>query len=891
MKKVSPSSAAQEAAHTLEQPSAPSPIRLAEEDDVVPTLATDTGLLVTAPAGAASEPAAPPPPSASRRRRRRRSRQVDENEDELDSEEDNKEDNNAGSDYELPGPVWQGWLFGLVPLVVITFGAGREAWSKGLAAVLVALLLLVFPVRRRLPAVVSLCLLGALVAPLLSFLPSSWQVLQPEWRTTLENDWGITLSKTITPQAWVTWEAWLLFALCLVWLGWCVSRGFSSAQRRGLLQILTLGGVLICALTILEHQHMVRLPWWPRQPMVWGNGFGPFANRNHTSSLAAILCLMSAAAAYDAHRRKSRLWALYALGMLLPLACTFINTSKAGVVLLFVGFTTWFGTVAMRKGFFQKMTMVATLLCVIATLIVMSEGGLTTRLKSGEFTTTGIRSTLFMETLGMATHAPWLGVGLGNFDTVFPLLTTLHEPRSRFLHPESDLLWLLAEGGLLTLVPASLFILWIFNATGPWFGKKKKGASSRLDRRLRNAAAIAFGLGALHGLGDVPNHGLGYALFLALLAGMAVRPRRLPHESGLVGRMAFRVAGLGVLAVGIAWIGVALGHRTLPGESAAQSLRTRANQRVDSGSLADAMLLMNEALRLRPLTFEMYYERARLRLLAGGSKEEALMDFSRSRALEPHYAALCYTEGVTWTQFDPQYAVIGWREFLRRFPTAAPGVHGYYRQMLNYAVQHPQLRDSLWSLAESSDLKLDFLASVSTREEFDRSLRSLLSLPNKLDGLESRQREALFELWGRLGDEKALIAALETNKKWRDDGWRQLATYYARNSDFRSACQTAAAYLPSLNRSTPGGVSDIASLERAMLYNPMDARVGVDLFQAQKNSGDVDGAIRTLEKVARLSAPPTYVRQELAALHVTKGDFRRAWEHYQEAMQRRTPQD
>lgn len=886
MKKNPPPSAADEAAPTPERPTLAPPVLLAGEDGAPPPVPE------VAAAAASSAPASeePPPPSASRRRRRRRSRQEDELEEEMENEEDSKEDNDAGTDYELPGPQWQGWLFGLVPLLVIILGAGREAWSKGLAALLVALLLLLFPARRKLPAVASICLLGALAAPLLSFLPASWLVLQPEWRTMLENDWGITLSKTMTPQAWVTWEAWLFFALCLVWLGWCVARGFSSAQRRGLLQVLTLGGFLICALAILERQHVLVIPWWPRNLMAWGDGFGPFANRNHTSSLSAILCLLAAAAAYDAHRRRSRMWAVYTLGMLLPLACIFINTSKAGVVMLFVGFTTWFGTVAMRKSFFQKMTMAATLICVIATLIVMSEGGVSTRLKAGDFGTEGVRSTLFMETLGMATQAPWLGVGLGNFDTVFPLVSKLKEPRSRFLHPESDLLWLLAEGGLLTLVPAGFLVVWIFNSTGPWFGKKKKGATSRLDRRLRNTAAIAFGLGALHGLGDVPNHSLGYALFLALLAGMAVRPRRLRHDSPWQARLAFRAAALGILAAGVGWIGVALGHASLPGNSLSQALRARANQRADSGSLADAMPLMNEALRLRPLGFEMYYERARLRLLAGGSKEEALMDFSRSRVLEPHYAALCYLEGVTWTQFDPQYAVIGWREFLTRFPAAAPGIYGHYRQMLNYAARYPQLREPLWALATSSDLKLDFLSTVTTKEEFERCLNSLLKLPNKLDGLDPRQRETLFELWGRLGDEKALISSLEANKKWRDDGWRQLATYYARNSDFRSACQTASAYLPSLNRSTPGGGADIPSLERALLYNPGDARLAVDLFQAQKNSGDLDGAIRTLEKVAQLPAPPTYVRQELAALHFAKGDFRRAWEQYQEAMQRRTPQ-
>lgn len=888
MKQNSPSSAAQEDSATPKRK--PAPLLLAGDDDTLHAPAPSEPV-ATAAAPFESAPATPPPPSASRRRRRRRSRQVEENEDEVESEEDSKEDNDAGTDYELPGPIWQGWLFGLVPLLVITLGAGREAWSKGLAAVLVALLLIIFPARRKLPTTVSMCLLGALAAPLLSFLPAGWQVIQPDWRTTLETDWGIALSKTLTPQAWVTWEAWLFFALCLVWLGWCVARGFSGAQRRGLLQVLTLGGLVICALAILEQQHVISLPWWPRNTAAWGGGFGPFANRNHTSSLAAIICLLLASAAYDSHRRKSRMWAVYLPGMLLPLACIFINTSKAGVILLFMGFTTWLGTVAMRKSFFQKMTMAATLVCVIATLILMSEGGVSTQLKAGEgVSSVRGRNALYLDTLSLSTQSPWLGMGLGNFDCVFPLLTRIHEPLSRFLHPESDLLWLLAEGGLLTTVPAVLLVLWIFHATGPWFGKKKKGTSNRLDRRLRNTSAIAFGLGVLHGLADVPNHSLGYALLMALLAGMAVRPRRLRHESGWTGRLAFRLAGLSILAAGIGWLGVALGRGTLPGGSAAESLRRRANQMVDSGSLADAMLLMNEALRLKPMSFEMYYERARLRLLAGGSKEDALMDFSRSRTLEPHYADQAYQEGVLWTEFDPQYAILGWREFLRRHPAYATGIYGRYRLMLSYARLYPMLQEPLWSLAGTPEMKLDFLGTTTTREEFDKALGSLLTQRPQLENLDSLQRETLFGLWSRMGDEEALIAALETNKKWRDDGWRQLATYYARNSDFRSACQTAAAYLPSLNRATPGGGGDMPSLERALLYNPTDTRVAVDLFQAQKNSGDLDAAIRTLQKVASLPAPPTYVSQELAALHAAKGDFRRAWEQYQEAMQRRTPE-
>jgi len=176
---------------------------------------------------------------------------------------------------------------------------------------------------------------------------------------------------------------------------------------------------------------------------------------------------------------------------------------------------------------------------------------------------------------------------------------------------------------------------------------------------------------------------------------------------------------------------------------------------------------------------------------------------------------------------------------------------------------------------------------VQARDEFDRCLRSLLAQQPDLRGLDPSQRETIFTLWYQHGNQEALISALETNRKWRDDGWRILAEHYARNSDFQRACQTAMPYLPSVIRTAPGTSTDIPALERALLYNPTDPRRAVDLFQAQKTQGDIDGALRTLEKVVTLPSPPPYVRQEIATLYMMKQDFRRAWENLREAMQKR----
>lgn len=791
--------------------------------------------------------------------------------------------------YDIPGPAWKGYAFAAIPVLTCLFGAGREAWSKGLGAALMALVLIVFAPKRRLPLPPALCLLGLLLAPLLMYLPADWLHV-PDWRLQLTQVWEIALSSTLTPQAWVTAESWLLFATLLTWLAWCLTRGFSGEQRRSMLQTLALGGVLLCVLSIMEEWKWMRISWWPRNQPVWGEAFGPFANRNHISSIAAITVVLCASAAYDAHRRKAWTWALFLVGALAPLGCILMNTSRAGIILLFIGLTTWFGTAAMRKGFFQKLAVTVSLIFVIATLLVMSGGGLTARLNSStgsDVTSMGGRGMLFVETLGMAAQSPWLGVGLGNFEPVFPLLTTYHEPKTRFLHPESDLLWLLVEGGLLTVVPGVLLLLWLFQTTGPWFGKKNKNRASMRDRRLRNTAAIAFGMGALHGLVDVPNHEMGYAFFMALLAGIAIRPRRLSLPSGWGMRLTFRTAGLAVLVLGAAWFSVSLGNPVLPGKSAAQKLREKAGEMAGTGSTADALLLIDQAIRLNPMNFALYYERARLRLQLGQPSNDALFDFSRSRALEPHYARLCYTEGVYWLDYDPQYSGIGWREFLQRNAAFGPGIYGHYRMMLNHADRHPGLRATLWSLATTADLKMDFLEGVRTREEFDMCLRSLLTKSPDLLKLTAAQRERLFQIWYQQGNQTALISALETNAKWRDDGWRLLAEHYAKNSEFQRACQTIVPYLPAVPRTAPGTSTDIPALERAVLFNPTDARRGIDLFQAQKMQGDLSGALHTLEKVAALPNAPTYIRQEIAAIYIMQQDFRRAWEYLREAMQKR----
>jgi tetratricopeptide (TPR) repeat protein len=807
------------------------------------------------------------------------------------ADEEAAEDQETGDDFEMEGPGWHGWIFAGVPLLVVLLGAGREAWSRGLAGLLLGAVMIVFPARRRLPRLALVGLLGALLAPLLAYLPASFHVAML-WQESLTKDWGIELGSFATPQPWVTFEAWLLFAVSFLWLGWSLSRGYSVAQRRLMMRLLAAGGIVLCWLSLMDSLKIMQVPWWPRR-VEWGVGFGPFANRNHFSSLAAITCVLSAAAAYEANRRKERIWAFYAVGFLMPCAAIFANSSRAGLVLLFVGMTLWLGFSAMRRGFFKKMAVATSLVMVIVTILFLSSGAVSKRLNESEgasFVHSEARMSFYRDSLQIVSKVPWLGMGFGNFDSIFAIETGTHDPVLRqdpgmhALHPESDLIWLIFEGGLSTVAPLAVLIYWMAFATGPWFGKKTKGQTRRQDRRTRNTAAIAVFLALIHGLMDVPNHGLGYFALIGVLAGIAVRPRSLRRAAGLPERGACLLAGASLMTAGVCWGLVSLGKPVLPGTSSAQMLRNRAIALANSGAGVDALKLLDQAIAMRPLDFQLYFERAEVRLLMYQHYDLALKDFTRARLLEPHNAYICYREGVDWLAHRPEYAVLGWREFIRRIPPGAGYLGGYYSVMMDRTQMFPDLRAQIWALADSVELKFEYLKWVNTREEFDNCLKDMLSRQPDLASLSGAQRASLFQMWMKLGDVESLMAAIGSNRIWeRDGGWKLLAEHHAKKSDFRRACEIANIYLPSLIRTAPGTSTDVQALERAFLFNPLDSRLGIDLFQAYKSRGELDAAIRTLEKIKNTNSPPAYVHQEMAAIFAAKEDFRRAWQHYREA--------
>ena len=590
---------------------------------------------------------------------------------------DNGPDEESGAEArqaEAPKPRHQALTSALAVMAALAALAscllnGSSALALAVPVIFCGAGLFLFPPRGRVHGVVLLCVLLGLAFAALSLLPATLAGRPPAWRTNLVENWGFILPATISAQPFLTQGALITVSVACCWFFWLAGMRLPAGSRRHALRTVALGIMTIAALSLAEHFGWIKLGWplgGERPPV----HMGPFINRNYLSSICAVGCVLFAALAHDAHLNRSLSWLGYAVAVLVPFAAIVINTSRGGLLLFCLGIVLWVATSGMRKGFFRKLAVNASLIfCGAAVLMVFGGGAGAKLMEQGidrELSSEGARVSIYEQTLSLAAGSPLAGIGLGNFDSVFSLHHTLPALTDRITHPESDWLWWMSEAGIPALVCALVAGLWLVQAGIGRRRSRDASHSTRLDQRLRNAAGIAFALALIHGLFDTPLHNAGYALLVLLLGACAVSPRRQRTDSGLATRLAFRLLGLAVLAVGVAHASTALGRPVLPGRPAMRHQRQVIDDLMSLEKPQEALARLNQLILLAPLQWDLYYRRGLLRLALNHGSSGALADFGRARVLEPNNATICLEEGNLWLRHDPALAIIPWREFVRR---------------------------------------------------------------------------------------------------------------------------------------------------------------------------------------------------------------------------------
>lgn len=802
----------------------------------------------------------------------------------------------ATEDLATPQPAWLSTVAAALPVLMCFLGTGRSPWAYGLAAAVIGLLALVFPPRGRVPFAL-LGIAGTIILfTVLPMLPLPWPHW-PAWRSVLMDDYQLVLPSTWSLQPLITLENWAGMVVMGLWFFWVIGRTWPSEQRTVAIRLLAAGFIALAVTALVCRSLGWKPPGW--NPSL--TELGPFANRNHFSTLMAITALLCLAAAYELQRRKSRWWIVYALGVVPAFAVTLLNTSRGGLVLFFVGTMLWFLTSSIGGGggSNRKAGRVAGPLAIAISLMFVLIAGLVLfgqpLLKrfsspSGASLTTPVDAMHVAETLAsdsrlsvysaavpLAADQPMLGLGLGNFGAVFALVHQLPNAYTRFRHPESDWLWFLCEAGWPATFAMLLAVCLIISWMEPWKASSHK--KGRRERRLRRTAGLAFLLAIGHGVVDTPNHDLPQLLLVILLAALALRPSRLARARGVSIPWLFRAGGAGALLASGLWFATNAGMATPFGLSRSERDIRLAETLLQEGQDLRAYNHASLALATAPAHWKPYFLRAQAALKLGRPESEAMADFGRARHLEPHSRDLCLAEAATWLSYAPLNALPAWREALNRDPLEASNS---FRIMLSAAIPHPELRAALRDLATKPALLAIYLDTAPTPVEALGTLQLILQRYPSLEGMGSYERQVVVNRWQSVGDRQKLIAFLEAHPALGPDTWRTKVQLLADEGKLEAAFKLLQQYVRSPASTYSDLSANLAQLDRDFQLYPSDAKRGLYLYAAQRDKGLLDDALATLNKVAALPTRPRHVYFEMANIYAQKSDYPKAWQMAQQ---------
>ena len=366
---------------------------------------------------------------------------------------------------------------------------------------------------------------------------------------------------------------------------------------------------------------------------------------------------------------------------------------------------------------------------------------------------------------------------------------------------------------------------------------------------------------ALHGVIDVSGHRPGAAwpaLFLAALA-HCIQTATFRQQRWVAS--VSRILAIPLAAIAVWWL-VSLrsdwGNRTAPTSSTLARLTTCLDGENVEGAFPKALLTADEALRIAPLEWRLYYERGVARAATSPLTWVAARDFQTARHLVPLWADLCFTEGKLWMSIDqPDRHIDAWSggacagpgsdapDFTPRcLPPPARGSPS----MLPWKNSRRQIATS-WSSSSNTP------TAWSARW---RSVGYSMTI-RRCTTFSPAQRKTLFTAWFALGDRPLLVSRLLEQPEWLKDGWPWLARRYADDNDYERAYKIARQFaaVPALPHFVP--TKPLAILEEQFRFHPDNFQEGLELYSAQRQAGQTKEAITTLVALQAINGHPAYV--------------------------------
>ncbi len=753
-----------------------------------------------------------------------------------------------------------------LPVLASFLGGGAPKWAEGIVIGLLGLILLVQPPRASLGLATNCVLLMLIAVAATAFLPANW-FFTPAWRQAVVNDFGIVLPNTLSPQPWISLSCLGSLIAGVAWLYFVCTQDIGLRSVRAQLRFFVIGVILLAALCIILYWTHIAFPFWKNE-----RGFGPFPNRNHTANLFGTAAIILLACGQDDFRHGRNTWVFWLAGLTALIGAIILDYSRAGIGILAGGSALWLATIAFRQRSPARIALGVSFLLVLATSLLLFGGQTLERFHlrglEGPGISTDFRWRIFHDAFELIRSSPWIGIGLGNFSSVFAIFRAESLGNTRALHPESDWLWLWAELGwpaiALVVLGAGLLFYRVFPL--------REGT----NQRFRLATIIAAVIAGAHGLVDVPGHKLGTAFAGILLLGLSLH-RPLNLRPSRVAPIFFRFVGIVLIGIAIVWT-FAERKILLPGSTGVDRARYLSEVANRGRNFNEAITLTSQALNWAPLDWQLYFLRA---VADMGEKQpiKAVQDFRRARFLEPNAYEIPLTEGNIWMDSNPILATTAWRDALRRAGKDRAGVYGV---ILRSAPKDNEMIASL--LRETAltrpDLTLAYMGEV-VGAPFHQMLNQFLKKDPELKSLQEPQKIALFTMWAERGDQEQLAQAVAEHPAWLEYAWLGMAKYHAGKGNFKEAYELTQRFGEAVALPRISETSSLEELKKRFSAAPENYATGYALYLKQIENHQTDDALQTARHFTERPNSPPYFHYLEAKGWAAKENWERAWKAWQ----------
>jgi tetratricopeptide (TPR) repeat protein len=697
----------------------------------------------------------------------------------------------------------------LIALSAAFLGGEASELGEAMPVIGVGLLLLILPFKA-LPNRVKLTgLVGLLLCGFLGFLPARW-FGQPEWHMAIRHVIP-GLGDTVSLQPFHSLLCIGLMATAVLFTVWLVQ--WKPVDFTNCMQALTGGIALLASIALAARIWAFSVPsWHPSQ------GFGPFENRNQTGTLMALGAMLALGLCAQALRRRHAATIIWFLSFAVCLGALIFSNSRTPFSLLVLGSFFWICSRQKTplKGF-AIASGVASLVCAAALIVGEGVARRLPDLFNHDF---DFRTKIYEDSLRLAGTAPVVGIGIGNFEAVFPQFRVASLNGQRVIHPESDWLWMASEMGCFSILFCIIAVVGLLTQRGH--------PATRGDKDLQSAGLIAIAAFLANSLVDVPGHRLGTVLPVLVLAGTLGRPKLILNDARGVSWLS-RISGIGLIAFGVLLL-------------REPRVKTQIESPMAAGDWIRTEETVSKSLVSTPLSWSLWLIRGYAEVHQNRWLQ-AIADFRHALFLEPKLAVVPFGEGSAWINVNSSLALGAWKEALRR--SRVEEIPNFYRQMLDASSGDPQLHIGVLRLADGDPL----LAMTALRSGYADS-KTLQFLETQKSKLSADENQVILraEAWQAAG-EKDFQKAYELGRR----GMRQVFVP-ARSQQSEQQCRDA------------------------LIRDPQDFAAAYNLCSILRTKERWQEPLQILETISRAQNCPDYFQVMRAEILASQNRWAEAWD-------------